>query len=192
MKKKLIILSLVLLTSCVSHNDKPQLFRHFESAGNLESKNELSCITIQEAKSTYTPADLFKSVSDCIDKDKDDNAAQLLILALAYGKYDSLRVADRSAHQAIGALKFKTFATSNQEKLDEFDIFRRENYSKGTKNRVSSCESIRKIGKPSYYPDYMINHGLNAFFAGNKSGLVESFNEDNSWRDVLYNYLKCQ
>lgn len=192
MAKNLSFLFLLLLASCVTHNDKPQLFVNLESNGNLESKNELSCIPIQQAKNNYTPADLFKSIKICIDKNKNDNAAQLIILALSYGKYDSLRVADVSAHQAVKALKIQTFRSSNQKKLDEFDVFRRANYGKATKRFVSTCNSIRKIGKPNYYPDYMISHGINAFMAGNKSGLVENFNEDNRWQEVLNNYLKCK
>ena len=109
-------------------------------------------------------------------------------MAVTYGNYDTRRVEDKTAHQASPVL-FKQMVTSIDEDKRKklFTEFKNE-----VSNNKNICTSIKKLGKPNYYPAYMIQHGMGAFL-GNKSkdGLVSNFDSGHAWQNTLKGFLKC-
>lgn len=62
------------------------------------------CISLDAADASMSPADLGLSIRACAKEDRAEDGAELFILFLARGHFDSLRVADETAHQAISVL----------------------------------------------------------------------------------------
>lgn len=164
-------------------------FINVQAPGNLEVTNKLSCISIEEVKPSYSPADLFYGVSQCLDKREYEKAAVLYSIAFAYGKYDSLRVADKSAHEALSVMKFNLM-NAKKEHIDTFQTVVTEKF----KDRAKLCKELQCIQPPEYFPRYMIQHGIQVFTQATlpNNGLIENFNAQDAWEmGVKKDYLKC-
>lgn len=162
---------------------------NIQAPGNLEVTNKLSCISVDEVKPSYSPADLFYGLSQCLDKSEYEKAAVLYSIAFAYGKYDSLRVVDKSAHQALSVMKFNLM-NAKKEHIDKFQIVVTEKF----KDRTKLCQELQGIQPPTYFPRYMIQHGIQALTQATQSnnGLIENFNVQDAWETgVKKGYLKC-
>lgn len=166
-------------------------FKNSEAPGNLESKNDLECIGARQLSNKYTPADLYKAVSKCANEDKYKEGALLFALAGVYGRFDTFRVADNTAHQAVTVLGMQAFGSLDKGKERAF--------KEGLKNILgtpdglaATCKEIIVLGPPDYYPSYMIQHGMNAFLkSGSGSGLVADFDVKIAWKKSLDAYLHC-
>jgi hypothetical protein len=56
-----------------------------------------------------------------------------------------------------------------------------------------TCASIRKIGYPTYYPAYMVLHGIRAFTAKPDDPTMEpNFDGAAAWNSLLSTYLNCK
>lgn len=161
---------------------------NIEAKGNLESNNPSGCTGISGLSNKNTPADIFMGIKNCLDKDNYANASQLYLAALAYGKYDTIRVEDKTAHQAITVLRLNHLGGLGKEKTEKLQSA----IKKSAENMGSVCDSLKQLGRPDYYPRYMIQHGMGAFL-GNKSkdGLDSDFDPNKAWVDVLSGYVKC-
>ncbi len=158
---------------------------NFESEGNLKSSHPANCVAISQLNNRQNPADLFIGLEKCLMNKKYNMAAKLYVLAIAYGRFDTFRVKDKSAHQAIAVLRMNAFRKFNETEIKEF--------SKSLKKIVNSkitCSSIQKLGKPSYSPEYMLQHGMSAF-TGEGGGIVEKFDALKAWQKVLKDVIKC-
>lgn len=161
-----------------------------QAQGNLESNNPIGCIDSTMASNTYTPADLYQGVAACVSADDLESGAVLYALAGAYGRFDTLRVTDRSAHQAIPVLQMQALGTLPKERADRF----RKTIMTMTEDPArlqALCIEIRRIGSPDYVPRYMVQHGMGAFSANGGSGLDEAFDATAGWEQALSSYLHC-
>jgi hypothetical protein len=50
----------------------------------------------------------------------------------------------------------------------------------------SSCAFLGKLGKPTYYPKYMVQNGLTR-----GEGLILKYDANAIWEDTRFSYLKC-
>ena len=167
-------------------------FISVNAKGNLEVTQPISCVDITTLSSKYTPADLFTGISDCLKKDNLDRATRLYALALAYGRYDQLRMIDKSARGAISVLQFNLLSRNDkatQQRLKK-EILLHSASSKDKTKFKAMCKDIKKLGKPTYYPKYMIRHGMSVF-TGGKSGVLPDFHEDENWEKIYNVFLKC-
>ncbi|MCW8900790.1 MAG: hypothetical protein OQK75_02615 [Gammaproteobacteria bacterium] len=166
-------------------------FTNMTASGSLEVTRPISCVEINTLTNKHTPADIFTGISDCIKKDDVQRATRLYALALAYGRYDQLRMVDKSARAAIGALQYNHIITSKEfrQRLKE-EIKNHSVANKNSEKFISLCRDIKKLGKPAYHPRYMIKHGMSVF-TGSASGIIEDFNEEENWNKIYTNYLKC-
>ena len=164
---------------------------NYRAEGSLESTQAIGCIPLSKAKSTMTPPDLYRGVAECIARDNYDLAADLSALAGIYANFDVIRVSDKSAGQAKTVLVMNTFANVPQDKKIKFTE---------TLNRIAGnpeslaklCGEVRKIGKPDYYPRYMILHGIGAFTGDSKDApLIKDFDPQKSWALLQSAYLHC-
>ena len=163
------------------------------TAGNLQSTFDIGCVDMAQVKNVYSPADLFKGSVACFQAGDGAHGAGLFRLALVYGRYDIDRVADRTAHQGLEVLKLSSFEpfseadkTLIQEQLNVF-------FSSPEAN-LQFCAQLRALGPPAYHPDYMIQHGMQAFQPWSQegiNGLVADFDPDATWQMVVDRYMRC-
>jgi hypothetical protein len=160
-------------------------------AGQLAAKNPVSCVPLNDLDNSRTPPDLYLGVRACIEKSDYPTAAALFALAGIESHFDAERVADKSAGQAGQVLIMGTFNAVPEEKRQEFQKTVVA-LNSDPKAMAPICLAIEKIGYPTYYPEYMVLHGINAFTA--KPGdatLVADFNAPTTWAFLLTNYLSC-
>jgi len=100
------IKSKILFLGAITCFTSAQVVQH-EAEGNLKSNKPLGCVSLSQVANTNTPADIFVGISSCIEEANYNAAAQLYILANLFGRFDTLRVKDVTAHQAISVLKWK-------------------------------------------------------------------------------------
>jgi ankyrin repeat protein len=161
------------------------------SAGNLAATKPISCRPLGELDSTYTPADIWPGVRDCIDHERYAEAADLSALAGIYGAFDGARVTDVSAGQASQVLIITTLGAVEDNRRKLFESAVRSAHS-DPKLLGDLCTRIRMIGSPSYYPDYMIMHGIRAFTGDpHKDALKSPFDGKAVWEGLRTTYLNC-
>ena len=56
-------------------------FTNYRVEGSLASTQTIGCIPLSEVKNTVTPADLYKGVGECLDKNNYELASSLFMLA---------------------------------------------------------------------------------------------------------------
>jgi hypothetical protein len=139
----------------------------------------------------YTPTDLYKAVSKCAQAGKYKDGAFLFAVAGVYGRFDTLRVMDKTAHQAVTVARMQALSTLNEDKQAAF----KDSLNKTLGNPeglAAACKDIVRIGPPNYYPRYMIQHGMGAFLkSGSGDGLVKDFDAKAAWKQSLDTYLHC-
>jgi len=148
---------------------------------------DYKCVQTSELKNSMTPVELYLGVSDCIKADKYEDAVMMFLTAGVYGRFDTFRVTDKSAHQAVGVLKMYSSYGLSEKQQAKFSEFAGEMFTGEKHEKI--CQEVRRIGKPSYYPDYMINHGLNA---GSPTPIVPNFDSEKEWGKALSTYLRCK
>lgn len=147
------------------------------------------CHTVEQFKNTSTPLDIYKDFIECVNEERYDDGAKLFFIANAYGYYDTQRVSDRTAHQAISVLRMSVGSALNEKQRAEFQASAK---SIAGSDRTEICKILKTVGKPNYHPSYMINHGLKAFEGPQENGGLNTyFNPDSAWNDTLTNYFKC-
>ena len=153
---------------------------------------EASCPAAEKLSGSMTPVDLYSLLPACINKADYQTAVLVFGLAGIYGKFDTMRVADVTSHQAVGFLKRLALDSSQPIQKNAFQKEAGETFD-DINRRASLCESINKIGAPTYFPKYMILHGLNAVNGSNLSnnGLVVPFDAVTAWQQSLTSYLHC-
>ena len=179
----------LLMTSAFAQSPTPSI-RNIEAPGNLESLVQLDCVPITSVKTNYTPADLYKAAAKCILDDRESEGVPLYAVAEVYGRFDISRVADQTAHQAIQVLTQREFGDLPQDKKASFgeEISR---IADAPEQLAKLCQQIRALGPPTYYPRYMIQHGLDAFKARKDDGLVQGFDQSIAWNQALEQHLHC-
>lgn len=156
------------------------------------------CQTIDQITPTQTPVELTQSMLACVQNNRYTDAVDLFNMAGVFAKFDTLRVPDKTAHQAYSVLKMNAGQALSEEQLEKFDAQSKKSLeSDGYHEKL--CATAKKIGKPTYTPTYMTNHGMAAFTGrtlpneelspplGGKTG----FDTDHAWNHVLDTYLKC-
>ncbi len=121
------------------------------AAGNLAATKPISCRSLEGLDNTYTPADLYPAVKDCVEHDRYAEAVDLAALAGIYGAFDASRVTDESAGQAGQVLIMTILGplADSKRKLLQNGVL---SVHSDPKALARLCARIRKIGFPSYYP----------------------------------------
>ncbi|MEP9358568.1 hypothetical protein [Sphingomonas sp. KR3-1] len=185
-----LVLSWASLCAAHAQQGQPPKVQNYNAPGNLEQTADLGCIALKDAAPRYTPVDLFRAAGTCISAHRYDDGARLFVLAGAYGRFDMLRVADTTAHQAILVIRSEIFGDLPQADSDAFSASLKTIIVDG-KLAPDLCATIQRIGAPTYHPRYMIQHGMGAFTGNKGNGLVDKFDADAAWKQVRADYLKC-
>lgn len=159
---------------------------HYEAEGNLAHSEKIKCKKVTELSNENNPVDIFIGLSQCIEEGKYQNAAELYFAGMSFGYFDTKRVSDRTAHQAITVLRMNLFGSLPQEKIEQFQEAVK---AIGTDD---ICNSLSALGKPEYFPTYMIQHGMGAFTGQTtQDGLVENFDSVGEWTKTMSTVAKC-
>lgn len=164
---------------------------HHEAPGNLDSRYALGCITPDRISSTYTPADLYPAVADCIRQDRAEDAIVLYVVSGAYSLYDMLRVTDKSAHDAPALLRTHAFRPIGEQRMKEFSP-KIVAYLQNEATHNDLCGKLLNLGPPRYFPSYMTQHGMDAFLAPDASKAVGDIDPAAAWLAVMSDYAKCE
>ena len=168
-----------------------QTVTNYSTADNLASSNPLACVDLSEVTPDYSAADIFEGIKTCLKEKDFKKAVALYGIGAAYGVFDTRRVKDKTAHQAFSVLSMETFGTLDEESAElmkaEMDVLSNQE----NETRPAFCSALKKIGPPEYHPTYMISHGMGAFTGSDGNGLVEDFDSEAVWNDVIKNYMKC-
>lgn len=154
-------------------------------------RNAATCLDKGDLNNKLSPFDLYKSIAICIDSEKFEPAVFMYAMAGAFGRYDTLRVADKSAHLAAKALPMLTFGSLPKEKVNAFQTLVKKTLGNDS-TRGEYCAKITRIGPPDYFPSYMLQHGLGAFTGiNNNQQFVISFDPNAAWPQAVKDYLQC-
>jgi len=146
------------------------------------------CPTVNQINNTHSPLEMYQKLPTCFDAKRYDDAVILYLISQAYGKYDTLRVSDRSAHQAMAVLRMSISSMIGTEQITEFQNALNPHIN----DRTKICSILKKLGQPNYHPSYMINHGLKAFGGPQLNGGINiDFQPEIAWQDTLQGYMKC-
>jgi len=162
-----------------------------EAKGNLESPKPCGCIELSEVTNENNPADILTGMGKCIEIKQYEKAARLFAIAGVYGKYDSYRIKDKSAHQALLVLQQNILLNLDENAQTNLINCIKKELKSGSKELNVICQTIQKVGIPNYYPKYMIQHGIQAFTENGGNGLITEFNSAESWNLALKSYLHC-
>jgi hypothetical protein len=164
------------------HKGVPSLF------GKPISPN---CIEKDGLSNKLSPVVLWKSIVACIVSGYDEVAIYTYALAGAFARFDTMRVADRTAHQAAQAVPMLAFSLLPKEQVAKFQA-RVQQTLESEETRKAYCSEIESLGPPDYVPNYMLQHGLGAFpGANNKEPFVVPFDPKAAWPMAVTEYLLC-
>jgi hypothetical protein len=150
------------------------------------------CVAASQLTRAMTPSDLYGILRACINSADYESANAAFGLAGVYGRFDMLRVADATAHQAVGILKEWALTTSDPEKSATFKKQALVLYDDEAR-RTALCQKLMAVGPPAYYPGYMTAHGLSAINGteATSDGLVAGFDAADAWKKAL-GYVNCK
>ena len=143
-----IMLAVSLSFACAKANRGGRV-RNFEALGNLEANQSLDCVEFSSLNSSHTPADMLPGVRSCVGSERFSEAVALCAVTCVYARFDSLRVSDKSAHQAWAVLNMKTLSTlgdsDSQSFKDEILLMRDDPRSLSDLLIEFGCSDIRPI-----------------------------------------------
>lgn len=177
-------------TTAVGGQTSGAQITNITAPGNLESTATLGCITLDRATAKNNPVDLFLAARACINAGCFEAAAPLYVFAVLYGHFDMDRVADESAHQAIGAVRMEIYGDLSKTQETAFNAQLKLTVH-DPKAHAAFCTVASRIGPPDYFPRYMIQHGMGAFLGKGGDGLVKEFNPAVTWSKLMKNQMKC-
>lgn len=162
----------------------------FKNRDSLRAENPLKCVAAEEVSALSTAADVAAGALRCLKKKRYDDAAELIFVASAYANFDTRRVVDRSAHVAQQTLFSETFSGQSQDKMaGMFQAI--EALSPENPRHVEICQHLEAIGPPTYFPKYMIAHGMAVFTDPAAPKLVEPFDASSAWSASLTEFANC-
>lgn len=158
---------------------------------SLAVTHELGCIPLDGVVSTITPPDLYAAIPRCLAANRYTDAVALFALAGAEASFDALRVTDKTAGQARQVLIMNTFGRLPQEQRQQFNDTLKVTMA-DPHALADLCDRVRKLAPPSYYPQYMILHGIKAFSSDPYENAIDAhFDAQSSWAQVQRTYLQC-
>lgn len=154
------------------------------------------CLTRSQLSTELTPVSLDRALTSCVTTSRLDAAVFLFALGGVYGRYDALRVADDTAGQAATIIRANAIQSMPAEKQEAF-VQHVKAIMANADERATLCASVRSFGPPTYYPAYMVNHGMRAMQATmsgqqlENGGIRADFDSVKGWDAALAGYLQC-
>lgn len=154
-----------------------------------------ACVQLDSIDNSHTPIELYSSLNDCVQNNRDADAIGLFILAGMDTSFDSVRVADKTAGQARVILIMALFGQMPPDVHTRFETAMKV-FIDNPIHHASLCEQVKKVGPPQYFPAYMVNHGLGVMQSALSNQapptpLKADFNPAATWRELITSYLNC-
>jgi ankyrin repeat protein len=154
-----------------------------------------ACVQLESIDNNHSPIELYSSLNDCVQKNRDADAVDLFILAGMDSSFDSVRVADKTAGQARVILIMALFGGMAADVHARFETAMKAVMDDPTRHALL-CGQVKKVGPPQYFPAYMVNHGLGVMQSAlanqaPPTPLDSKFDAAATWRDLITNYLNC-
>ena len=185
MNKVLTLFCFAFLIGCANNSQ----VTNYESKGNLAATDPLVCVNSTSVGPESTAADIAAGAKDCAESSKYSEAAELIMVASAYAYFDTQRVSDKSAHGALNALFAKEFGSLSEAQRKE--LFSSIDALDNNQTRKSEiCTYLISAPTPSYFPEYMIAHGMGAFTGSPKEPLIKDFDASEAWSKSMV-FVKC-
>ena len=163
-----------------------------DSPAPIAATRTTTCVALNMVDSRLQPPDLYQAVGACVSTDHLDDAVRLFVMAGALWRFDARRVADISGALAGGQLIVNTFAPLPPERRLAFK--RMFDHMMGNPEEVARvCRRLEQIGKPQYFPRYMVLSGVRALNAADpyENALNPNVNVDEAWNRVLHEQIGC-
>lgn len=152
---------------------------------------KLGCVPPEKLTNKDTPLDLDFAWMKCLMNDQYDRAVAIFSLSIAYADFDTLRVADKTAHGVNSEVFGMVASGVPQAKLKKFDSVKYKTLNDPARFGAI-CTRIAEIGPPGYYPEYMVGHGMQMFTGMQTAqGLVPGFDAAKAWTETLKDNLHC-
>ncbi|CAG2129911.1 hypothetical protein CUPL110328_23250 [Cupriavidus plantarum] len=157
----------------------------------------MPCLEPTQLRNDMNPVVLNRVMAACIAQTQLDNAVFAFALSGAYGHFDSLRVADKTAHQVVKVIRGFTLQSADSAQLQAFQSHLTATMGNPAQRR-GLCASVRSFGPPAYFPAYMVQHGMAAMSAATAGStpapraLVDNFDEARGWTAAVTSYLQCE
>jgi ankyrin repeat protein len=166
---------------------------HPATAAQLFPKR--ACVQLDSIDNSHTPIELYSSLNDCMQNNRDADAVSLFVLAGMDSSFDSVRVADKTAGQARVILIMALFGGMAADVHARFETAMKALMDHPSRHAIL-CEQVKKVGPPQYFPVYMVNHGLGVMQSAlanqpPPTPLEPKFDAAATWRDLITNYLNC-
>ena len=182
--------SLISMLLCLAAKLAISDITSYTHADSLKATNPLGCIPFQEIESDSTAADVVAGATECLNEERYAEAAEFVMIASALVNYDTRRVKDRSSHMAQQTLFMQAFTNQPQgtigKLLDQIDLL-----TPNSAKHTQICRHLRNIGPPTYFPKYMIAHGMDALNESQNQPLVEPFDAKTAWDTTLTEFTNC-
>jgi ankyrin repeat protein len=154
-----------------------------------------ACVQLDSIDNSHTPIELYSSLNDCMQNNRDADAVSLFILAGMDSSFDSVRVADKTAGQARAILIMALFGGMAADVHARFETAMKALMDHPPRHALL-CEQVKKVGPPQYFPAYMVNHGMGVMQSAlanqvPPTPLEPKFDAAATWRDLIANYLMC-
>jgi len=153
------------------------------------------CVQLDSIDNSQTPVELYSSLNDCVQNNRDADAISLFILAGMDSSFDSMRVADKTAGQARTILIMALFGEMPPDVHTRFETAMKV-FMDNPSRHATLCEQVKKVGPPQYFPAYMVNHGLGVMQSALSNQapptpLDPKFDAAAAWKELSANYLNC-
>jgi hypothetical protein len=187
----LLISQFLLFAGCLARAARTDITAT-RQAGDLAAVHPMDCMPLAQASNALAPPDIYKGGVDCIAKADYESAAKLFLLADVYAKFDTFRIADKTAGDSPTVLVMNALVdVSEEKKRNLLDAITQINKDPERLRRL--CEEVRTIGMPNYYPRYMILHGMRAHSSRDpeKDALLKDFDAVGTWNKLQAIVLRC-
>lgn len=154
-----------------------------------------ACVQLESIDNRHTPIELYSSLNDCLEKNRDADAIGLFMLAGMDSSFDAARVADKTAGDARSILIMALFGGMAADVHARFETSMNA-FMGDTSRHAALCGQMKRVGPPNYFPAYMVGHGLGVMQSAlanqePPSPLEPNFDATATWRELITNYLNC-
>lgn len=186
------VLSLALLSLFSSVGSGQSLDQEVDPASNrAPSLVQAACMKSTEVTVKDLPEKIYASAAQCARDGDYPDAAKLMFVSGIFWRFDALRVPDESSHD-VGQIFLLAYIGNLPEEQRAPLASEMKTFQRGSKVLSTFCKQMREMGPPTYYPSYMIEHGMGAFTGGDKDGLVANFDSGKAWEKVLVDDGHCE
>jgi len=162
--------------------------------GHTSSKPDdpsTQCLSATPTLTRHPPNALYLSAAQCIEQNRLDEAALLYAVAGSQSRFDTRRVVDTTAHQVANFLGLIFSKHIGDDASAALSAHMRSTLD-DVQARQAFCHTLKQLPPPSYRPDYMINHGMQAFTSASEdNALMDLPDANKAWASSVNEYMDC-